>query len=205
MRDIATATLTGNLTREVELRPLPSGTEVARLLVQPAVDRDHEARHVVGVPNTTLPSWTGRPRTWSWARGPRPVKEHREPRELRESRGAQAMPRALCLRERAPALPLISCALQKSRQLTVKAYFSDPSYANKGPYTSVARSAPCTAPLVAESRPGLSRTERSRRGVAAPARRPIPSGARARAKVGGSGGSVRLRRWLEYRCSHDST
>ena len=33
MRDIATATLTGNLTREVELRPLPSGTEVARLRV----------------------------------------------------------------------------------------------------------------------------------------------------------------------------
>jgi len=31
MRDIATATLSGNLTREVELRPLPSGTEVARL------------------------------------------------------------------------------------------------------------------------------------------------------------------------------
>jgi single-strand DNA-binding protein len=33
MRDIATATLTGNLTREVELRLLPSGTEVARLRV----------------------------------------------------------------------------------------------------------------------------------------------------------------------------
>lgn len=33
MRDIATATLTGNLTRGFELRPLPSGTEVARLRV----------------------------------------------------------------------------------------------------------------------------------------------------------------------------
>jgi single-strand DNA-binding protein len=33
MRDIATATLSGNLTREVELRALPSGTEVARLRV----------------------------------------------------------------------------------------------------------------------------------------------------------------------------
>jgi single-strand DNA-binding protein len=33
MRDIATATLSGNLTREVELRPLPSGTQVARLRV----------------------------------------------------------------------------------------------------------------------------------------------------------------------------
>jgi hypothetical protein len=29
MRDIATATMTGNLTREVELRPLPSGIDVA--------------------------------------------------------------------------------------------------------------------------------------------------------------------------------
>jgi single-strand DNA-binding protein len=33
MRDIATATLSGNLTREVELRSLPSGAEVARLRV----------------------------------------------------------------------------------------------------------------------------------------------------------------------------
>jgi single-strand DNA-binding protein len=33
MRDIATATLSGNLTRDVELRQLPSGTEVARLRV----------------------------------------------------------------------------------------------------------------------------------------------------------------------------
>jgi single stranded DNA-binding protein len=31
MRHIATATLSGNLTREVELRALPSGTDVARL------------------------------------------------------------------------------------------------------------------------------------------------------------------------------
>jgi single-stranded DNA-binding protein len=33
MRDIATTTLSGNLTREVELRELPSGTEAARLRV----------------------------------------------------------------------------------------------------------------------------------------------------------------------------
>jgi single-strand DNA-binding protein len=33
MRDIATATLSGNLTRDVELRALPSGTDVARLRV----------------------------------------------------------------------------------------------------------------------------------------------------------------------------
>ena len=33
MRDIATATLSGNLTRDVELKALPSGTDVARLRV----------------------------------------------------------------------------------------------------------------------------------------------------------------------------
>ena len=33
MRDIATATLSGNLTRDVELESLPSGTDVARLRV----------------------------------------------------------------------------------------------------------------------------------------------------------------------------
>jgi single-strand DNA-binding protein len=33
MRDIATATLSGNLTREVELRGLPSGADVARLRI----------------------------------------------------------------------------------------------------------------------------------------------------------------------------
>jgi single-strand DNA-binding protein len=33
MRDIATATLSGNLTRDVELRALPSGVDVARLRV----------------------------------------------------------------------------------------------------------------------------------------------------------------------------
>ena len=33
MRDIATAALSGNVTREVELRELPSGTDVARLRV----------------------------------------------------------------------------------------------------------------------------------------------------------------------------
>jgi len=39
MRDIATATLSGNLTRDVELRELPSGAEVARLRVATATRR----------------------------------------------------------------------------------------------------------------------------------------------------------------------
>jgi single-stranded DNA-binding protein len=33
MRDIATATVSGNLTRDVELKALPSGADVARLRV----------------------------------------------------------------------------------------------------------------------------------------------------------------------------
>lgn len=39
MRDIATATLSGNLTREVELRELPSGADVARLRVASSTRR----------------------------------------------------------------------------------------------------------------------------------------------------------------------
>lgn len=39
MRDIATATLSGNLTRDVELRSLPSGIDVARLRVASSARR----------------------------------------------------------------------------------------------------------------------------------------------------------------------
>jgi single-strand DNA-binding protein len=39
MRDIATATLSGNLTRDVELRRLPSGADVARLRVATSTRR----------------------------------------------------------------------------------------------------------------------------------------------------------------------
>jgi single-strand DNA-binding protein len=39
MRDIATATLSGNLTRDVELRNLPSGADVARLRVATSTRR----------------------------------------------------------------------------------------------------------------------------------------------------------------------
>jgi single-strand DNA-binding protein len=39
MRDIATATLSGNLTRDVELRALPSGSDVARLRVASSTRR----------------------------------------------------------------------------------------------------------------------------------------------------------------------
>jgi single-strand DNA-binding protein len=39
MRDIATATLSGNLTRDIELRALPSGADVARLRVASSARR----------------------------------------------------------------------------------------------------------------------------------------------------------------------
>ncbi len=39
MRDIATATLSGNLTRDVELRQLPSGAEIARLRIATSTRR----------------------------------------------------------------------------------------------------------------------------------------------------------------------
>jgi single-strand DNA-binding protein len=41
MRDIATATLSGNLTRDVELKRLPSGAEVARLRLASSARRRH--------------------------------------------------------------------------------------------------------------------------------------------------------------------
>jgi single-strand DNA-binding protein len=41
MRDIATATLSGNLTRDVELRALPSGVDVGRLRVATTTRRRH--------------------------------------------------------------------------------------------------------------------------------------------------------------------
>src|SRR5690348_9397428 len=41
MRDIANVTLSGNLTREVELRELPSGTHVTRLRVASTTRRRH--------------------------------------------------------------------------------------------------------------------------------------------------------------------
>ena len=41
MRDIATTTLSGNLARDVELRPLPSGADVARLRVATTTRRRH--------------------------------------------------------------------------------------------------------------------------------------------------------------------
>ena len=60
MRDIATATLSGNLTRDVELQALPSGTDVARLRVA-TTTRRRTARSGSRRP-TTSPSRCTAPR-----------------------------------------------------------------------------------------------------------------------------------------------
>jgi single-stranded DNA-binding protein len=93
MGDIATATLSGDLTREVELRELPSGTDVARLRVASTARRrsgeewvertSYFTVEVYGAParacaeylgsqwaraSSLTPSWTGTsgPRTRLW-------------------------------------------------------------------------------------------------------------------------------------------
>ncbi len=48
MGDIATTTLSGNLTREVELRELPSGVPVARLRIAGTTGRRHFTVEVYG-------------------------------------------------------------------------------------------------------------------------------------------------------------
>ena len=93
-------------------------------------------------------------------------------------------------------------------EATVKAYLYDPSYANKGHYTSLGATRAVYGAPRAESRPGLQQ-DRTRThaaiGVAAPARRPSrPALERTPTLVDGAG-ALRLRRWLEYRCSRNTT
>ena len=74
MRDIATATLSGNLTRDVELRELPSGAEVGRLRVATATRRRNGEEWVdktnyftvtdLGRYRYTLRGWIDRFGTW---------------------------------------------------------------------------------------------------------------------------------------------
>ena len=73
-------------------------------------------------------------------------------------------------------------------QATVKAYLYDPSDANKGPYTSLGATRAVRRPRRRKPTRATAGQNARRHGVAAPARRPIPSGARAHAKVGGWGG-----------------
>ena len=90
-------------------------------------------------------------------------------------------------------------------EATVKAYLYDPSYANKGRYTSLgATRAVYGAPRRSRPGPQQDRTHAAI-GVAASARRPSrPALERTPTLVDGAG-ALRLRRWLEYRCSRNTT
>jgi single-strand DNA-binding protein len=59
MRDIATATLTGNLTRDVDLRALPSGAEVARLRVATTTRRHNGQEWVDKTKYLTVQAYGG--------------------------------------------------------------------------------------------------------------------------------------------------
>ena len=87
-------------------------------------------------------------------------------------------------------------------EATVKAYLYDPSDANKGPYTSLgATRAVYGAPRRRKPTRATGPSAR-RHGVAAPARRPIPSGT---PRLVDGAVALRLRGWLEYRCSRNTT
>ncbi len=62
MRDIATATLSGNLTREVELRALPSGADVARLRIATTTRRRNGEEWVDKTNYFTVEVYGGRAR-----------------------------------------------------------------------------------------------------------------------------------------------
>jgi single-strand DNA-binding protein len=62
MRDIATATLSGNLTRDVELRALPSGADVARLRIATTTRRRNGEEWVDKTNYFTVEVYGGRAR-----------------------------------------------------------------------------------------------------------------------------------------------
>src|SRR5262249_49239486 len=65
MRDIATATLSGNLTRDVELRELPSGTDVAQLRVATMTRRRNREEWVEKTSYFTVEVYGSRARGWA--------------------------------------------------------------------------------------------------------------------------------------------
>ena len=107
---------------------------------------------------------------------------------VRERRRAAALARHYRDEE---GLSIVEIARRLGRApATIKAYLYDPSDANKGPYTSLgATRAVYGAPRRRKPTRATGPSAR-RHGVAAPARRPIPSGARAHAKVCGWRGSA---------------
>ena len=91
-------------------------------------------------------------------------------------------------------------------QATVKAYLYDPSDANKGPYTSLGATRAVYGAPGAGSRPGpqQDRTHAAMAWRRQPDARSRPALERTPRLVDGAG-ALRLRGWLEYRCSRNTT
>ena len=90
-------------------------------------------------------------------------------------------------------------------EATVKAYLYDPSDANKGPYTSLGATRAVYGAPGAESRPGpQDRTHAAMAWRRQPDARSRPALERTPRLVDGAG-ALRLRGWLEYRCSRNTT
>ena len=88
---------------------------------------------------------------------------------------------------------------------TIKGYFYDPSDANKGPYTSLGATRAVYGAPGAESRPGpQDRTHAAMAWRRQPDARSRPALERTPRLVDGAG-ALRLRGWLEYRCSRNTT
>ena len=87
MRDIATATLSGNLTRDVELRSLPSGANVARLRV--VVDAELDWREWIDPDDKKREAVTFRARQVLFEGG-RPTSAGTEDRAQQDGAGAEA-------------------------------------------------------------------------------------------------------------------
>ena len=88
---------------------------------------------------------------------------------------------------------------------TVKAYFYDPSDANKGPYTSLgATRAVYGAPGRRKPTRAIGPNARREAWRRQPDARSPPALGRTPRLVDGAG-ALRLRGWLEYRCSRNTT
>jgi transcriptional regulator with XRE-family HTH domain len=89
---------------------------------------------------------------------------------------------------------------------TVRAYFYDPSNATKGCYTSLGATRAVYGAPGAEGRPGpqLGRTHAAMAWRRQPDARSRPATERM-ARLEDGAAALRLRRWLEYRCSRNTT
>ena len=122
---------------------------------------------------------------------------------VQERRAAAALARHYRDQE---GLPIAEIARRLGRaEATVKAYLYDPSDANKGPYTSLGATRAVYGAPGAESRPGpQDRTHAAMAWRRQPDARSRPALERTPRLVDGAG-ALRLRGWLEYRCSRNTT